>query len=145
MRERERRRLIRSELDRQIMEKENKKQDEQNEKRMYEKMQDEHVKLLGEREVEKKAAHAEKIRLEKESRDRQFQDEKNRRKREKKQEFAAECELVDRLQNEMDHERHMMLNKRAQERDYLKKMLAENEANKAMAERAMQNQKENDV
>ena len=64
---------------------------------MYEQMQEEHVKLLGEREMEKERAHKEKIRLEKESRDRQLNDEKMRRKREKKQEFAAECELVERL------------------------------------------------
>lgn len=39
---------------------------------MYEKIQEEHVKLLGEREVEKAAAQKEKIRLEKESRDKQL-------------------------------------------------------------------------
>lgn len=90
--------------------------------------------MLGQREMEKIAAQREKIRLEKESRDRQLNDEKVRRKKEQKQEFAQECELVQRLQSEMEHERRMMVEKRAQEREYLKRMLAENEANKAKAQ-----------
>ena len=47
MREQERRRLIKQELDRQVMEKETRKKDEVLERRMYEKLQEEHVKLLG--------------------------------------------------------------------------------------------------
>jgi hypothetical protein len=60
-------------------------------------------------------------------------DEKSRKKKEQKQEFAQEVELVHRLQNEMEHERRMMVEKRAQEREFLRKMLAENEANKQKA------------
>lgn len=52
---------------------------------------------------------------------------------------------MERLQNEMNHERRMMMDKRAQEREYLKKMLLENEANKAKAEATAQRQKEGDV
>ena len=47
MREQERRRLIKQELDRQVMEKETRKKDEVLERRMYEKLQEDHVKLLG--------------------------------------------------------------------------------------------------
>lgn len=47
VREQERRRLIKQELDRQVMEKETRKKDEVLERRMYEKLQEEHVKLLG--------------------------------------------------------------------------------------------------
>lgn len=43
---------------------------------------------------------------------------------------------MQRLQNEMEHEREMMLEKRRQEREYLKKMLLENEANRMKAEKA---------
>lgn len=50
LREQERRKLIRQELDRQIREKRQKKADEAQEKAMYEKLQHEHVKLLGQRE-----------------------------------------------------------------------------------------------
>jgi hypothetical protein len=63
--------------------------------------------------LEKVAAQREKIRAEKESRDKQLQEEKIRKKKEQKQEFAQECELVHRLQTEMDHERRMMVEKRA--------------------------------
>ena len=45
------------------------------------------MKLLGQREIEKAIAQREKIRLVKESRDRQLQDEKKRKKTEKKEEF----------------------------------------------------------
>lgn len=72
-------------------------------------------------------------------------DEKARKKKEQKQEFAQEMELVNRLQNEMEHERRMMVDKRTQERDFLRKMLAENEANKAKATAAANMEKENDV
>jgi hypothetical protein len=63
--------------------------------------------------LEKIAAQREKIRAEKESRDKQLYEEKLRKKKESKQEFAQECELVSRLQNEMEHERRMMIDKRA--------------------------------
>lgn len=39
----------------------------------------------------------------------------------------------------------MMVEKRAQEREYLKRMLAENEANKAKAQQTAAAEKENDV
>lgn len=72
LREQERRRLIRNELDKQMMEKNDRVNDEKNERRMYEALQDEHVKLLGQREQEKLQQQREKITQEKESRDRQL-------------------------------------------------------------------------
>ena len=70
MREQERRRLIRAELDKQMAEKRDREADEMKERRMYEALQEEHVKLLGVREQEKLAAQQAKIQQEKESRDR---------------------------------------------------------------------------
>ena len=70
LREQERRRLIREELDKQMAEKRERDNDEMKERRMYESLQEEHVKLLGVREQEKLAAQREKIAQEKESRDR---------------------------------------------------------------------------
>lgn len=55
VRESERRKLIKEELDRQIREKEDRKVNDLQERRMYEKLQEEHVKLLGQREIEKAA------------------------------------------------------------------------------------------
>ena len=50
LREQERRRLIRNELDKQMEEKKNREDGELNERRMYETLQEEHVRLLGKRE-----------------------------------------------------------------------------------------------
>jgi len=47
IREKERKRLIRSELDRQLQEKKDREQAECDEKRMYENLMMEHVKFLG--------------------------------------------------------------------------------------------------
>lgn len=53
MREQERRRLIRNELDKQMGEKKMREGEEMSERRKYESLQQEHVKLLGQREAEK--------------------------------------------------------------------------------------------
>ena len=67
-------------------------------------------------------------------RDKQLADEKQRKRRETRENFAQEVDLVRRLQNEMEQERSLMTEKREQERAYLKKMLIENEKNKEKAE-----------
>lgn len=56
LREQERRRLIRDELDKQMAEKQDRENTEMKERRMYEALQEEHVKLLGQREQDKMAA-----------------------------------------------------------------------------------------
>jgi len=71
---------------------------------------------------------------EKESRDRQLKDEKLRKRKEEKDAFAQEVELVQRLRDEMNMEQAMQAEKRRQEKEYLQKMLIENEANKKKAE-----------
>ena len=45
--------MIRYELDKQMQEKKDRNVDEMNERRQYEALQEEHVKLLGQREQEK--------------------------------------------------------------------------------------------
>lgn len=54
-------------------------------------------------------------------------------------------ELVDRLQAEMEAERKLQQDKREQERNYLKKMLVENELNKKKAEEERLREREMDV
>jgi len=56
LREQERRRLIRNELDKQLEEKKSREVEEKEERRMYEYLQNEHIKLLGAREQEKMTA-----------------------------------------------------------------------------------------
>lgn len=53
MREQERRRLIREELDKQVQEKQRRKEMLKEEQQMYDVLQEEHVKLLAQREIEK--------------------------------------------------------------------------------------------
>jgi len=53
VREQERRRLIKAELDKQIQDKKVRETTENEEKKMYEELMMEHVKLLGRREQEK--------------------------------------------------------------------------------------------
>lgn len=74
---------------------------------MYETLQEEHVKLLGQREQEKLAAQREKIQQEKESRDRQLREEKTRKRNDDKDAFRQEVELVNRLKEEMEMERQL--------------------------------------
>lgn len=70
------------------------------------------------------------MRLEKEARARQLEDEKQRRKNEHRAEFQQDQEVVNRLKDDMENERRAMAMKRMQERNFLKRMMAENEANK---------------
>lgn len=96
----------------------------------YVKLQQEHVKLLGMREQERRDLARIKTQQEKESRDRQLMEEKRKRRQDEKNAFRAEVDLVDRLKSEMEAERNLQAEKREQEREYLKKMLIENEMNK---------------
>lgn len=74
---------------------------------MYENLQDQHVRLLEEKEIEKAAALKARIMQEKVSRDKQLVDEKQRRRHEQKQQHGQEVALVKRLQEEMDAERRL--------------------------------------
>lgn len=75
-------------------------------------MQQEHVKLLGMREQEKRDLARIKTQQEKESRDRQLMEEKRKRRIDEKNAFRAEVDLVDRLKKEMEAERQLQAEKR---------------------------------
>ena len=60
-RDKERKRLIKQELDRQLNEKKRKKNDEKQEGKLYENLQDQHIRLLEEREKEKQEEMKRKI------------------------------------------------------------------------------------
>ena len=61
-------------------------------------------------------------------------EEKRKRRVDEKTAFKAEIDLVDRLKKEMEAERYLQSEKRDQEREYLNKMLIENDINKKKAE-----------
>lgn len=70
MREQERKRLMRQELDKQLIEKRARKEADREENEVYHQLQQEHVKLLGMREQERRDLQKLKTQQEKESRDR---------------------------------------------------------------------------
>jgi len=97
LRDKERKRLIKEELDKQLKEKNSRKKAEVEERRLYENLQEQHVKLLEEKEVEKAAELKNRIIQEKLSRDKQLLEEKVRRKVERKETYKAEVAFVNRL------------------------------------------------
>jgi hypothetical protein len=72
-------------------------------------------------------------------------EEKRKRRQDEKNSFKAEVDLVDRLKQEMEAERMLQAQKREQEREYLKKMLTENELNKRKAEEDKKRDRNSDV
>lgn len=94
LRDKERKRLIKEELDKQLNEKNSRKRAEVEERRMYENLQEQHVKLLEEKEVEKAAEIKKKIINEKLQRDKQLQSEKVKKKIEEKETYKQEIALV---------------------------------------------------
>jgi hypothetical protein len=130
LREQERKRLIKAELDRQIKEKDKMKQREVAEGKEYEELQKNHIALLEEKERDRLDENSRKIENEKRNRDQQLQDEKQRKKMIQRQEFQQEQEVVKRLQDEMEDERQQVMQRRTQEKDYLQTMLKENEFQK---------------
>jgi len=112
MREAERKRLIKDELDRQVREKNLRKRKEKHEDELYDELQKKHLELLQEKEVERDVATRAKAEREKASRDEQLKQEKRRKKALQKAESAQEKAVVARLQDEMQQERDLMIEKR---------------------------------
>ena len=79
---------------------------------MYENLQEQHLKLLEQREREKNDEIKRKIGAEKASRDKQLKEEKTRKRHEEKDQAAQEAEMVTRLKSEMEQERCMMMEKK---------------------------------
>ncbi|CDW85300.1 UNKNOWN [Stylonychia lemnae] len=97
-------------------------------------------KQMGEKNIRK---HKEKE--EDKIRDKQMNEEHRRKKLEQKEQFRQEVELVNRLHQEMDQERQMIYEKRKQERDYLQKMLIENEKNQKKLKQLREQEKLEDI
>ena len=102
LRDKERKRLIKEELDNQLKEKKTKIKDDIKEDRMYENLQDQHLRLLEQREREKMDEIRRKIDAEKNSRDKQLKEEKHRKRHEEKEQAHQEAEMVARLKSEME-------------------------------------------
>ena len=79
---------------------------------MYDALQQEHGKLLDQREKEKAELMRAKIQTDKESRDMQLREEKRRKKNEEKDQMNQEQEYIQRLKSEMEAEKQMQAEKR---------------------------------
>ena len=105
LRDRDRKRLIKEELDRQLAEKGNRKKAEEEEKRKYEEMQKNHINYLNDREQDHKDEMRRKTNLEKENREIQIAFEKKKKADEAQKQRIEEEEMVMRLKAEMEVER----------------------------------------
>jgi len=105
LREQERKRLIKEELDRQVRDKKARKRREQDEDNLYDNLQQKHLQLLDEKEKERQAEIGAKINREKNSRDQQLKEEKRRKRHEERDEMAQEQAIVTKLKDEMNQER----------------------------------------
>ena len=85
---------------------------ESSENQMYDALQEEHGKLLDQREKEKAELMKAKIQTDKESRDMQLREEKRRKKFEEKDQMNQEHEYIQRLKSEMEAEKSMQAEKR---------------------------------
>jgi len=145
MREQERKRLVKDELDRQVNAKKLRKRNEQEEDRLYDELQQQHLGLLAEKEAERQNELQAKIDREKRSRDLQLKEEKRRKKLNLREEMQQERAIVQKLKDEMGQERQMLLEKRRQEKEYLQRMLAENAERKEAVEVECERQRAADV
>lgn len=93
-------------------------------------MAEEHYKLQEQREKEKADAVMTKIMNDKNSRDQQLYQEKKRKRIDEKEQLSQELQALNRLRSEMESERQLQAEKRKQEREYLQRMLQDNEENK---------------
>ncbi len=133
LREQERKRLVKDELDRQVRAKKLRNRNEVEEDRLYDDLQRQHLDLLAEKEAERQGELQAKIDRERCSRDAQLREEKRRKKLNLREEMAQEQAIVAKLQDEMGQERQMLAEKRRQEKAYLQRMLAENADRKEAA------------
>jgi hypothetical protein len=145
LREQERKRLIKEELDRQVREKNKRKKRENEEDKEYEHVQKKHIDLLNEKEKDRMRETQAKINNEKKSRDQQLQEEKIRKRLAEKQEFRQEQEVVARLRAEMEEESRNITEKRVQEKEYLQRMLVENELQKKYQQDEVEKEKLEDI
>eukprot|EP00828_Plagiopyla_frontata_P045177 TRINITY_DN764_c0_g1_i11.p1 TRINITY_DN764_c0_g1~~TRINITY_DN764_c0_g1_i11.p1 ORF type:complete len:503 (-),score=92.71 TRINITY_DN764_c0_g1_i11:67-1575(-) len=129
-REYEQKRKIKNELDKQLHEKHQIKQMDNEEQDEYNKMQEKMLEIYDQREREKEQERQRKIMHEKQSRDRQLQDEIRRKKDERKREKEIDDLLVQRIKEELTMEQELIRERKKEEREHLQKVLKESEENK---------------
>jgi len=122
--------FMKSELDKQMEEKNKLKAREDEEHHAYTHLQKTHLGFLERKEKEKDETMRKNKVVEKERLDKQLRDEKNRKKLAEMDEKNQKRNIVDRIKLELEEERVSAIKKKQIERDYHKKMIEENEENK---------------
>jgi len=130
VREKEQKRKIKEELDRQIKERKRVQEVEEKESNKYVGLVGQQMKEAEQKEKKKEHDMKNKIMQEKYSRDRQLQDEYQRKKVEKKTEKELDTLLVNKIKEELEQETRDIAMKRQYDRQNFKKVLSENEENK---------------
>ena len=122
--------IIKEELERQRKEKMEMKKKANEEQQVYQKLQDQHLKVMDNKEKERFVKRKEYERKEKEKLDKQFQEELVRKKQKELEEKNYEKLYVQRIQEEIKQEQESLQHKRELEKEYQRKMMEENELNK---------------
>jgi len=133
------------ELDSQVMDKLRRINDESKKNKEYDHILINHCDFLQTVEKGKMQDVKSKVYKEKDNRDLQLKEEKRRKKDEKKKEREFDKATVSRIQEEIEREKQTALMRKQQERDYLQKVLRENEENKIKQMENLKREREEDV
>jgi len=144
-REKDLKKNVKAELDKQIAYKKQAKRAEAEELKRYVNQVHEQVKEGEEKERKKMQDLQNKIMLQKQNRDQQLLNEINKKKHEKQAEKIRDDLLVQKLKQEMEEEARVAAQKRAADKEHMKKIFAENEEFKKKMAVEAKIQKELDI
>jgi len=138
-------RRTKDDLDNQIRQKLTRLNEDQLKNKEYDQILLAHCDHLSDLEQQKQLQMKQKVLKEKENRDKQLRDEKIRKRVDIVKEKKGDKELVKHLLTEMEKEKQIMLQKKADERDALQKTLKDNELNKVKQLEALKREREDDI
>lgn len=133
------------ELDQQQQAKMAKHEELKKEDQVYFSAQQEHLKLLDQKERDKLEAKQIKIMNEKHSRDEQIKKTEHKRRKEARESRANDIATIQRYQDEMEKERLVLMEKKRQEKAYFLKMIDENKRNQDMAKKVKEKERLEDI
>lgn len=145
VRQEEQKKKLKSELDRQIIEKNGFRNRDFVESQEYNKIQEKQLEIMDRRIKDKEDEKRRKILQEKISRDKQLQDEHERKRQEKKREKEIDDLLVQRIKEELKMEQDLLRLRKMEEKAHLQKVLMENEENKRKLLQQLGEEKQADV
>lgn len=136
---------LRRELDRQMQDKERRRQQEKEDTRQYEAAMTVNLHLAEQREHEKEKEQHEKIQFEKTLRDQQLRDELRRKRNQEKAQKEHDSKLVNRMHTELQEEQKRLDQRKQQERGYMQKIMRDNQQHKQQQRTILSREKHEDV